>query len=199
MPSPLPPFPRPLGLFTPLMAQQSETLVMKEKVMSLSGNSFDVCLANASKQPVLHVAGEALSLSKRMNVSDAQGRFLFCVRKRHLQLHATFYAEDGEGREVFACRSRFKLGGSKFIGTFVSPASGKQETLVMKGDWTDTSASIVDEASGQAVATIYRNRWNLREMLGGQQTYEVAVAPNVDMAIIAAMCICLDMKRNESK
>ena len=89
------------------------------------------------------------------------------------------------------------MGGSKFIGTFTS-TSGQQEQLLMKGDWTDTSAEITDDASGQVVASIYRDRWNARELLGGQQTYNVAIAPNVDMAIIVAMCICLDMKRNES-
>lgn len=89
------------------------------------------------------------------------------------------------------------VGGSKFIGSFTS-ATGQKEALLMKGDWTDTTAEITDEASGQPVAAIYRNRWNARELLGGQQTYNVTIAPNVDMAIIVAMCICLDMKRNEA-
>jgi uncharacterized protein YxjI len=33
----------------------------------------------------------------------------------------------------------------------------------------------------------------------GQQTYTVSVAPGVDMALVAAMCICLDEKNNEAK
>ncbi|KAI0159959.1 DUF567-domain-containing protein [Hypoxylon sp. FL1284] len=191
----LAPFPRPLSLFPAFVARQSETLILKEKIVSLSGNSFDIALA--SGQPIFKVSGETFSLSHRMNVSDMSGNHLFCIRKKHFQLHATYYAENANGDEIFEVQSKFKLGGSKFVGSFTSP-SGQKEELMMKGDWTDTTAEITDEASGQAVAAIYRDRWNAREWIGGQQTYNVTVAPNVDMALIAAMCICLDMKRNEN-
>ncbi|KAI2603631.1 DUF567-domain-containing protein [Hypoxylon sp. NC1633] len=194
-PPQLAPFPRPLGVFTPFVARQTETLILKEKVLSLSGNSFDIALA--SGQPIFRIKGETFSLSNRMNVMDMSGKLLFCIRKKHFKLHTTYYAEGTSGEEIFEVQSRFKLGGSKFIGTFTS-SSGQQEELRMKGDWTDTTAEITDEASGQAVAAIYRDRWNARELLGGQQTYNVTIAPNVDMAIIVAMCICLDMKRNEA-
>ncbi|KAI1371382.1 DUF567-domain-containing protein [Hypoxylon crocopeplum] len=194
-PAQMAPFPRPMGIFTPFIARQGETLILKEKVMSLSGNSFDITLANG--QPIFKVKGESLTLSQRMNVMDMNGNLLFCIRKKHLSLHTTYYAENARGEEIFEVKSKFGLGSSKFIGSFTS-ASGQQEELLMKGDWTDTTAEIKDEATGQAIATIYRDRWNAREFLGGQQTYNVSIAPNVDMAIIAAMCICLDMKRNES-
>ncbi|KAI1764632.1 DUF567-domain-containing protein [Hypoxylon sp. FL1150] len=193
-PPQLTPFPRPIGVFTPFVANQSETLILKEKVLSLSGNSFDIALA--SGQPLFKVKGESFSLSHRMIVSDAAGNFLFCIRKKHFKLHSTYYAEGANGEEIFEVQSKFKLAGSKFIGSFTS-ATGQKEELTMKGDWSDTTAEITDEASGQPVAAIYRDRWNAREWLGGQQTYNVTIAPNVDMAIIVAMCICLDMKRNE--
>ncbi|KAI1411794.1 DUF567-domain-containing protein [Hypoxylon sp. FL1857] len=193
-PPQLAPFPRPLGIFAPFIARQTETLVIKEKVVSLSGNSFDITLANG--QPIFKVKGESMTLSSRMNVMDMSGNLLFCIRKKHLTIHTTYYAENPNGEEIFEVRSKFKLIGSRFIGHFTS-ASGQQEELIMEGDFTDTSADIKDEASGQAVASIYRDRWNAREFLGGQQTYNVTIAPNVDMAIIVAMCICMDMKNNE--
>ncbi|KAI0884135.1 DUF567-domain-containing protein [Annulohypoxylon maeteangense] len=194
-PPQLAPFPRPVGIFGPFIAKQSETLVLREKVMSLSGNSFDITLANG--QPIFKVKGESMTLSNRMNVMDTAGNLQFCIRKKHIAIHTTYYAENAKGDEIFEVQSKFRLGGSKFIGSFTS-ASGQQEQLLMKGDWTDTSAEITDEASGQVVASIYRDRWNARELLGGQQTYNVTIAANVDMSIIVAMCICLDMKRNES-
>ncbi|KAI2770429.1 DUF567-domain-containing protein [Daldinia loculata] len=194
-PPQLPPFPRQIGIFPHFFARQSETLILKEKCLSLSGNSFDVSLPNG--QPIFKVKGESLSFSSRMNVTDTSGNFLFCIRKKHLSIHTTYYAENSNGDEIFEVRSKFRLGGSKFIGTFTS-ASGQQEELVMKGDWTDTTADITDEATGQTVASVYRDRWNAREFLADQQTYNVTIAPNVDMAIVVAMCICLDMKRNEA-
>jgi uncharacterized protein YxjI len=69
----------------------------------------------------------------------------------------------------------------------------------MKGNFFDTKADITDEATKQPVATIDRKFFNARELLTSQQTYVVTVAPNVDMALIAAMCICLDERQNEGK
>jgi len=68
----------------------------------------------------------------------------------------------------------------------------------MKGNWLDMYADIVDTSSGMTVARIDRKFLTGREILFGQQTYAVTVAPGVDMALIAAMCICLDEKNNES-
>lgn len=68
----------------------------------------------------------------------------------------------------------------------------------MKGNFFDTRADITCETTGQVVATIDRKFFNSGEFFGSKQTYAVTVAPNVDMALIAAMCICLDERRNES-
>lgn len=102
----LPPFPRQMGMFMPFMATQCETLILKEKLMSLSGNSFDIGLANG--QPIFKVKGETFSLSHRMTVTDMSGRFLFCIRKKHFQMHSTYYAENANGDEIFQVVSRFK-------------------------------------------------------------------------------------------
>ena len=67
----------------------------------------------------------------------------------------------------------------------------------MKGDFFDREAVITDEATGQVVARIDRQFFNARQIFAGQQTYVVTVAPNVDMVLICAMCICLDERRNE--
>ncbi|KAI5865304.1 tubby C-terminal-like domain-containing protein [Durotheca rogersii] len=102
----LTPFPRPLGVFPEFFAKQSETLVLREKLWSLSGNAFDIQLA--SGQSFLKVKGEAFSISNRMNVTDMSGKFLFCIRQKLLSLHTTYYAEDANGNEILEVRSKFK-------------------------------------------------------------------------------------------
>jgi uncharacterized protein YxjI len=67
----------------------------------------------------------------------------------------------------------------------------------MSGNWADTTADIVDESSGLVVARIDRRLLNSGQLLFGQQTYAVTVAPGVDKALMAALCICLDEKNNE--
>ncbi|KAI1175631.1 DUF567-domain-containing protein [Nemania sp. FL0916] len=187
----LPPYPKQLGLFTQFIAQRPEALALKEKVMSLSGDSFDIKLANG--QPIFQVKGETFSLSGRKHFCDMSGNELFTIRKKLIALHTTFYAEDTTGNVLFEVKSKFSIGGTKMICTF------KDETLMVKGNFFDTTAQITDEATKQPVAVIDRKFFNAREMFSGQDTYAVSVAPNVDMALVAAMCICMDEKKEEAK
>lgn len=99
------PYPRPLGLFPGFMARQPETLMVKEKVVSLSGDSFTVKMVNG--QPLFQVQGNAFSLSGRKEVMDMQGKHLFTIRKKHLALHTTYYAEDALGNEIFEVVGKF--------------------------------------------------------------------------------------------
>ncbi|CAI4213969.1 unnamed protein product [Parascedosporium putredinis] len=169
----LPPAPQPIGVFDTFLARQTETLIVDEKGMSLSGDSFDIKLASGA--PLLRVQGNALSLRGRKEVFDMANNHLFTITSKLLTL-TTFI-------------------GSKATITFQSN-SGKQEVLVMKGNWRSSSAEIVDQATGFVVASIRRQR-TAKHYLAGQQTYTVTVAPNVDMALAAAMCICMDEKNNE--
>jgi uncharacterized protein YxjI len=93
------PYPTPMGIFTPFIAQQPETLVLKEKIMSLSGDSFDIKTIDG--RPIFRVEGSAFSLSGRKKVMDMAGNHLFTIRKRHLALHASYYAEDPQEKQIF--------------------------------------------------------------------------------------------------
>lgn len=88
--------------------------------------------------------------------------------------------------------------GSKATGTFTAP-DGQVHTFTMRGDWLDSTAEIIlgEDKSGPIAAVIDRKFFNKREFFGGQQTYAVTVAPGVDKALMVALCISLDEKRNE--
>ncbi|KAB2573633.1 hypothetical protein DBV05_g7685 [Lasiodiplodia theobromae] len=176
----LAPAPRPIGIFPRFIAQSSETLVLKEKIFSLSGDSFDIKSAG-SNNTAFKVKGEALSLSGRKHLLDANGDSVFDIRKEHFTLHKTFYGQDESGNHLFEVRKKLQR---------------QEEELIMEGDFFDSRAEISTK-EGQVVALIDRKYFNAREFIGGQQTYGVTVAPNVDMAVITAMCICLDELRNE--
>lgn len=68
----------------------------------------------------------------------------------------------------------------------------------MDGNFFGSHCTIVDAETRQPVAQIDRRRFNARQLLGGQQTYAVHVAPGMDISIIAALCICLDERKNEN-
>ncbi|KAH1478693.1 hypothetical protein KXW28_006880 [Aspergillus fumigatus] len=191
----LSPVPKPLALFDRFIAQQTETMALKEKVLSISGDSFDVKLANG--QPIYQIKAKHMSLSGRKSVFDMAGNHLFDIVKEHLHIHTTFAAVDPHGKKLLEVKSSFSLVGSKTIATFTSSKTGSTETLKMKGNWLDTKVDIVDEATGAVVAQINRKLWQGREVFFDQQTYAVSVARGVDLALIAALCVCFDEKNNE--
>ncbi|KXH45635.1 hypothetical protein CSIM01_09704 [Colletotrichum simmondsii] len=171
-----------VGIFPQLTARQSETLVLKEKILSITGDSFDIKLANG--QPILRVQGKALSISGRKAVYDMSGNHLFDIVKEHLHLHTTFAAQDPKGNKIMEVKNSF---------------ARKTESLEMKGNWLSTQADIVDTNTGQVLGRIDRNMLRARDFFGGKQTYALTVAPGVDMALMCALCICLDEKKNDNK
>ncbi|RYP05413.1 hypothetical protein DL764_003838 [Monosporascus ibericus] len=186
------PYPTPLGLFPGFIARQTETLMIKEKGISLSGDSFTI--KTVGGQPVFDVKGNFFSLSGRKVVTDIRGNHLFTIRKKLLALQSTYYAEGPAGNPILEVIGKFGFTTRKFVGRFIS-ASGQKEDLRMTGDFFHTSAQICGNASRSPVAIIERDFFNMREFFLDKQTYAVTIAPNVDMAIVVAMCICLDERR----
>jgi uncharacterized protein YxjI len=98
--------PHQVGVFKNFIANQTETLVLKEKVMSLTGDSFDIKLANG--QPILKVEGKVMSISGRKKVFDMNGNHLFSIVKELLHIHATYAVEDPNGVKIMEVKNSFK-------------------------------------------------------------------------------------------
>lgn len=96
---------QPLGLYSQFVTHTGEELVLKEKLASLSGDSFHV--KNAAGQDVVQVKGESFSLSGRKHVMDMQGNNIFDIRKEHFSLHTTYYCENAKGEKVLEVKSKF--------------------------------------------------------------------------------------------
>jgi len=78
---------------------------------------------------------------------------------------------------------------------FLNAADGKQTMLKMKGDFSDRMTEIKLGDSDTVVARIDRQMFSGWSMVGGPQTYFATIAPNVDMALVVAMCLCVDERR----
>jgi hypothetical protein len=96
----LPPLPSAIGVLSPFVAQESVTLVIKEKVMSIA-DDFHVKNA-ATEQPVFRILGHVLSLSERKDVHDAQGNHLFSIRKQLFSIPSSYYAQDPSGNRFLS-------------------------------------------------------------------------------------------------
>ncbi|CAK1355531.1 uncharacterized protein RHO25_000789 [Cercospora beticola] len=194
-PAALPPFEPPLGpqpLVGTLYSPQQVTLVLREKVFSLSGDTFTVQTAEGVN--VLQVKGKVASLHSKKTFTDMSGAEIFVLAEKKLKLFKTFHAESPAGHN-FDVEGHFSIGSSKSTVKFVNAADKAPIELQVKGDWFDRKASIT--LGDRVVAQISRSFANAREIFGNKQTYFVTVAPGVDLSLIAALCVAIDERENE--
>ncbi|RFU33242.1 hypothetical protein B7463_g3103, partial [Scytalidium lignicola] len=105
----------------------------------------------------------------------------------------TFYAQDPNGTEFLEVRSKWHFGGTKMVATFLNTSTCKRTELVVKGDWFNRNATIT--LGNVVVAQISRKK----SLFSAQQSYFVTVVPNVDLSLVAAICISLDEKDKDER
>lgn len=164
----------------------------------MTGDDFHIL--DASGRDFLICKAKVFSLHGRKEFLDPNGRPLFIIKKKILSIHTTFegYAPDEETL-LFTVKSSFSIGSAKLNTTFTN-LDGQETVLALRGDFFDRQASInLGTPEGPPVGYISRSFLNGRELLFDQQTYYLTVAPGVDAALLAAICVCLDEKENENK
>ncbi|TFK96288.1 tubby C-terminal-like domain-containing protein [Pterulicium gracile] len=176
---------------------QPVTLKLQEKQRSLTGDSFYIKDA-ASDQPVLECKAKSFSLHARKEFVDLQGRTLFHLKKKILALHATFEGVSPDDETVlFTVKKSFSFGKVKLNATFRNAADGQEISLALRGDFFDRAVRISPE--GPVVGRISRDFFNAREIFSrGAQTYFLTIAPGVDVAMLAAICVILDQIYQEN-
>ncbi|XP_044721722.1 LURP-one-related domain-containing protein [Hirsutella rhossiliensis] len=127
----LQPVSRQIGIFNNFIASKSETLVLRDTFLSLSGDSFDIKLANG--QPLFLVQGQHLATPGRKSVLDTSGNHIFDVVKEKLHMHDTYVIQGPQGNNLFSIRnSLLKFMGSKATAEFQSYL-GQTEKLTIRG------------------------------------------------------------------
>ena len=100
----LPPVRQPIGVFGNYFAQPGfTTLVLKEKVMSLSGDSFDIRMRETG-QPIITVQGKMIG-SKKTATDSETNQHLWTLGREYMHLHTTYTIKDSNGAVVMEVRS----------------------------------------------------------------------------------------------
>lgn len=102
--SPLKPLPSPIAIFDQFVYNEPQTIVLREKVLSVSGDSFDIKFANGDN--FLTVSGSWATFSGRKKVYDAQNKHhLFDIVKEHFRLHETYAIENTHRKTIAEVKS----------------------------------------------------------------------------------------------
>ncbi|GFZ46578.1 hypothetical protein JCM24511_03798 [Saitozyma sp. JCM 24511] len=175
-------------------------------------------------KPLFHLRNKVIAIHKTFVAEDDGGNEIFRVTKRMscdvphdiitragslppppsiphhmiIVISGAATAMASVGSHSFRILDGMPLGivGTKMQATFRNHSTGQEVTLELRGDMWGGSADI--SMGGMPVAQITRQLFNMREVFADKQTYFVTVAPGVDLALIAAICICFDEAKNES-
>ncbi|QRV92443.1 protein LURP-one-related 15 [Ceratobasidium sp. AG-Ba] len=186
----------PLGVM-PAYAQNYElTLKLREKKMSLSGDSYEI--TDVQGRPYFKMEGHAFHLRDKKSLMQADGRPIFNIQNKLLSIHSQYLVynakESTESEPLFVVKSHFSLTGAR-LRDVQNAADGRDVVFELKGSFFDRNAEIT--MGGQPVARITRKFMNAGQLLFDQQTYYLTVAPGVDAAMMVALCVCMDEKVNE--
>jgi len=189
----------PVGCFQQWTQHQNEfTVKLREKVLSLTGNDFEITMPDG--QPMFKIKGKALSLHRKKTMTDNQGNAILSISDKVLTLfrHFDIYAGpsiDSSQEPVAQVQGHFSLLKTKMTVSFKNFVDGNTMELEVVGNFFDRSAEI--KCNGFSVARIHRQFFNAGQILFDDQTFYLTVAPGVDIALITAVVVCLNEKQQD--
>ena len=90
------------------------------------------------------------------------------------------------------------VGSSKSEVQFINSIDQQKITIHLKENFFDSHAEIKLD-NGHVICCIDRKIWSGRSIFGGAQTYQVTVAPGMDLSVCVAMCVCMDERLKERR
>ncbi|SCZ99243.1 BZ3500_MvSof-1268-A1-R1_Chr3-1g05900 [Microbotryum saponariae] len=186
----------PIGLNPHFIKPTPVVLVMAESRMSFSGDDFTIKDSNGVH--VLKCSGRAMSFKDKKDFKDPQNNFLFSLREKTMAIHKTQLIEDGSGKDLCKLVKKISIGGSKYIAEFNNlVGDGRPVELKCRGNLLGGAADIL--YNDRVVVQISRQMLNMREAMGGKQTYYTTVAPGFDVSLAAALTIAWDEFEHDEK
>lgn len=168
---------------------------MKEKVWALATDNFHI--HDENNVELLQCKAKVFSLHNQKYFYDMQGNELWSLKHKPFSIPRQYYGEGPNGKEVFHVQGHWHLGGARMTVSFTNTASNNESIeLQLSGNWIDRYCTITWK--DQPVAQITRDFLNARQILGDADTYYVTIAPGMDIALIASLCVMFD-ERDESR
>lgn len=180
-------------------APQPTVLAMKEKLWSLSGDSFKILNAH-SGDVAFQIKAKAISLREKTHLLDANGNEIACFQSKLklLALHKTsrVYIPSKE-EEVMEIKNKVAFVKSKMEASFKNLGdNGKLMTIEAVRDWRDKNV-VISEKGGRELATI-TSKFNMKNVFLDGQTYFLNIHAGVDKAMVVLLAFAFVELENAS-
>ncbi|KAI8914052.1 tubby C-terminal-like domain-containing protein [Powellomyces hirtus] len=179
------------------------TLVLKGK-LSWSGDDYSIKDAHTDT-PCFQVEGKMKSIKAKKTFLDAYGEPAFNMKLQLTSLvrkHIVYKGTDSTS-QLFKIETKFALKPNLYIH-FNNLVDGVPCELGCKGDWRARQCvlwldrGMKGKENRVVVGHISSSALNAAKQLFDKQTYFLRIAPGVDMALMVAICVALDVEVNEA-
>lgn len=169
------------------------TFVLKEKVLSLSGDSFSV--KDGSGKTHYKVEGKIVTLRDKKVLSDSHGHKLYRMKESLISLRSRQQILDAKtGRTVVTLRQKgfIPMLGTSTVLVWKGDSDSGEPWLSCKGNLLRKNFTIIDKRSGHEVCSVQRKGFNLKNILFEKDTYVAKVAAGVDSALMVFLVVAID-------
>jgi len=179
--------------------KESVTLVLKEKLFSMSMDDFSIKDTNGVAY--FKCEGKAFSVRPKKIVYDTDKNPLFNIQHKLLAFKPTakIYTGTDDSNQIAKISLKKVISVKKYIVEFHNKATGKDECIEMKCDTMGYSCGIFygKEKEGAPMISKITRKINASSILSPEGNYYVEIAPGVDIALIVAATICFDQLKKE--
>ena len=174
---------------------QEVTLIMKEKLFTYSGDSYDI--KDDAGRAWFKVRGKAFSMREKKMIYDVQGNPVINLKENMFSFLGRpiqkVYLGDNSTNLICTIKPRFKLWSGKLVTQGKNQINGHDLEFTLRSNHRGSEACIWlgKSRDGLPIAKIYRSL-NMKSIMTDSRDYRLTVAPNVDVAFIVALAISLD-------
>jgi len=185
-----------VGTEARFLSQQPVTLVLKEHVLSFSGDDFSIKDTNGLTY--FNCKGKYMTLHDRKYLYDIYGNPIITI-KENISLRFKQTLNDPKSdHKIASIKKTSILSFRSLTVKFFNKATNKKEILTVKGDLMSLSCGIYygDSTHAPMIARVVK-KLDAKTIFTNKDSYSLEIAPNVDMALIVALAIIFDEFKHE--
>jgi len=185
-----------IGTEPRFLAQQPVTLVLKEHVLSFSGDDFSIKDTNGLTY--FKCKGKYMTLHDRKYLYDIYNNPIITI-KENISLRFKQTLNDPRSDTKIASIKKSSLFSFRTLTVkFNNKANNKKEILTVKGDLMSLSCGIYyGEGSNAPLVARVNKKLDAKTIFTNKDSYSLEIAPNVDMALMVALAIIFDEYKHE--
>mmetsp|Transcript_565 Transcript_565/g.1919 ORF Transcript_565/g.1919 Transcript_565/m.1919 type:complete len:201 (+) Transcript_565:106-708(+) len=178
------------------MSPQPKSFVLEEKI-GLSMTSDSGKIYDEHGQKVFLIKGKHMTLHDSVWLRHVDGTNILGLKKKLLSLHATTNIVTPDERVVAVVKKAHVMQIKASASVYIGGDDSGQPLLAISGGFRAKNLTITHLPSGIVIAAVQRKQFTMKNIIFDQDTYNILIAPNVDIAFILMLCIVVDEMFND--